>query len=70
MKMIRHYGNDNGQVCCGVHAGRYLSNAIAQFPTRVEWDTPLGVWELLTDEEVNYLAGIISPVCDSCRMGV
>lgn len=65
----RFWVNDNGAICCEEHAGMYLTYAIKDRPNAKVHETPLGTYELMTDEEIHeflqYTEG--KPVCETCR---
>lgn len=72
-KTARYWANDNGAICCEKHAGAYLTYAIEEHPNAKEHHTPLGTYELMTDEEVTDFENFINEeiggrsICETCR---
>lgn len=70
---VRYWTDDNGAITCEAHAGNYLTCGIAASPKATEHHTPLGTFELLTDDEVVEFQAFLderlgggSP-CETCR---
>lgn len=59
--------NDNGAIVCHDHAGNYLQSGIKARPKAKSHRTPLGRWELLTDEEVNEWGNGLRHLCETCQ---
>ena len=74
--MNRYWCDDNGALTCENHAGSYLRASISASPRKRTHRTPLGTWELLTDDEVAEMRDLFresipgrTEVCEMCDHG-
>ena len=66
---MMYFANDNGQITCEEHAGRYLSQALEVDRTASQHWTPLGTWLRLTPADVAELGEALetTTICETCR---
>lgn len=62
-----YWSNPNGAIICSNHAGNYLRSAIQAHPKRMEHDTPLGTYELISDEEIEWCEEEFGYSCETCK---
>ena len=62
-----YWSDDNGATVCADHAGAYLTAAIQNRPKAATHNTPLGTWERLSQDDVNYFTSEYGYCCETCK---
>lgn len=64
---VTYWANPNGAVICSEHAANYLRSALKAHPKRMEHKTPLGTYEIMHDEEIQWLEEEFGYSCEVCK---
>lgn len=63
----KYWSDDNGAICCETHAGAYLTASIGAKPKAKSHRTPLGTYELMSEDDVTYFITECGEPCETCR---